>query len=430
MGAIRTLLQDVTVPKMARIRQVFDDTHIAEQDIPKVLREQLSQPAIADAIPAGGEVAITVGSRGVANIPLITKTIADFVKEKGATPFIVPAMGSHGGAMAEGQRLIIESYGVTEEAMGCEIRASMETVQIGTTEDGRPVRIDKHAAEADGIIVAGRIKPHTAFRGPYESGLMKMMAIGLGKQYGASIVHNDGFGEFYHNIPDFGNAILKHSKVLFGIGLIENAYDETREIHALTPQEIIDEEPALLLKAKSYMPRILFDSCDVLIVDEIGKNISGDGMDPNISGRFPTEFASGGIDAQKVAVLDLTNATHGNANGIGLSDVTTRRVLNKMDFEQTYPNSITNKLTGILKIPMVMDSDKLAIQMAVRTCLGIDEAAPRVIRIKNTMKMEYIEISESLLEDARKNPAIEICSEAAPLPFDAQDNLLGSMDAE
>ena len=430
MGAIRTLLQDVTVPKMARIRQVFDDTHIAEQDIPKVLREQLSRPQIADSIPAGGEVAITVGSRGVANIPLITKTIADFVKEKGATPFIVPAMGSHGGAMAEGQRLIIESYGVTEEAMGCEIRASMETVQIGRTEDGRPVRIDKHAAEADGIIVAGRIKPHTAFRGPYESGLMKMMAIGLGKQYGASIVHEDGFEKFAENIPKYGTAILKNSKVLFGVGILENAYDKTRELHALTPREIIDEEPGLLEKAKAYMPRILFDSCDVLVVDEIGKNISGDGMDPNISGRFCTDCASGGINAQRVAVLSLTEASHGNANGIGLADVTTRRMLNQMDFEATYPNTITNKITETMKIPMVMESDKLAIQMAVRTCLGIDEAAPRVIRIKNTMKMEYIEISESLLEDARKNPAIEICSEAVPLPFDAQDNLLGSMDAE
>ena len=428
MGAIRTLLQDVTVPKMARIRQIFDDTHIAEQDIPKVLREQLSRPAIADAIPAGGEVAITVGSRGVANIPLITKTIADFVKEKGATPFIVPAMGSHGGAMAEGQRLIIESYGVTEEAMGCEIRASMETVQIGTTEDGRPVRIDKYAAEADGIIVAGRIKPHTAFRGPYESGLMKMMAIGLGKQYGASIVHAAGFEHFAEDIPKYGTAILNNAKVLFGVGILENAYDKTRELHALTPQEIIDEEPELLLKAKSYMPRICFDSCDVLIVDEIGKDISGDGMDPNISGRFCTDCASGGINAQRVAVLDLTAASQGNANGLGLADVTTRRVLDKMDFEATYPNTITNKITETMKIPMVMESDKLAIQMAIRTCFGINEAAPRIVRIKNTMAMEYIEISEAMLEEAKRDPQIDIVSEPAPLPFDGNDDLLGSVD--
>ena len=428
MGSVKSLLQDIPVPRMARIRQIFDGTHIETKDIQAVLQAQLQRPAVAQTIPPGGEVAITVGSRGITNTVLITKAIADFVKAKGATPFIVPAMGSHGGATAEGQRSILESYGVTEKSTGCEIRSSMETVQIGTTPNGKPVRIDKNAAEADGIIVVGRIKPHTAFRGPYESGLMKMMAIGLGKQYGASIVHEGGFENFAEDIPKYGTAILKHAKVLFGVGILENAYDKTRELHALTPQEIIDEEPGLLLKAKSYMPRILFDACDVLVVDEIGKNISGDGMDPNISGRFCTGCASGGIRAQRVAVLDLTDATHGNANGIGLADVTTRRVLNKMDFEATYPNTITNKITETMKIPMVMDSDKLAIQMAVRTCFGIDEAAARVIRIRNTMAMEYIEISESLLEEARRCPQIEIVTEPAPLLFDAQDNLLGSME--
>ena len=428
MGAIHTLLQDVPIPQMARIRQQFDDTHIPAGEIPGVLREQLSRDCIASTIPKGGEVAITVGSRGISNIPLITKAIADFVKEKGATPFIVPAMGSHGGALAEGQRQILDSYGVTEESVGCEIRSSMETVEIGTTEDGRPVRIDKNAAEADGIIVAGRVKPHTAFRGPYESGLMKMMAIGLGKQYGASIVHEDGFEKFAENIPKYGTAILKNSKVLFGVGILENAYDKTRELHALAPQEIIEKEPELLVKAKSYMPSICFDSCDVLVVDEIGKDISGDGMDPNISGRFCTDCASGGIDAQRVAVLDLTAASHGNANGLGLADVTTRRMLNKMDFEATYPNTITNKITETMKIPMVMGSDKLAIQMALRTCFGVDEAVPRVVRIQNTMKLEYIEISEAMLEEAKRNPQIEIVSEVAPLPFDEDDNLLGSME--
>ena len=212
------------------------------------------------------------------------------------------------------------------------------------------------------------------------------------------------------------------------LGILENAYDKTRELHALTPQEIIEKEPELLVKAKAYMPRICFDSCDVLVVDEIGKDISGDGMDPNISGRFCTDCASGGIDAQRVAVLDLTAASHGNANGLGLADVTTRRMLNKMDFEATYPNTITNKITETMKIPMVMGSDKLAIQMALRTCFGVDEAVPRVVRIQNTMKLEYIEISEAMLEEAKRNPQIEIVSEAAPLPFDEDDNLLGSME--
>ncbi len=423
MGMVAELLKDIPTPRVVPIRQVFDDTHIPAADIPAAVREQLSRKEILESFPEKGEIAITVGSRGVANVAIITKAIADFVKERGLTPFIVPAMGSHGGSLAEGQRRIIEDYGVTEESAGCEIRSSMETVEIGKTETGQPVRIDKNAYEADGIIVCNRIKPHTAFRGPYESGLMKMMTIGLGKQYGASIAHADGFGKMGENVPLYGKAILKHAPVIFGLGLLENAYDKTREIVALTPQEIIDEEPKLLLKAKSYMPRILFDSCDVLIVDQIGKNISGDGMDPNISGRFPTEFATGGIDAQRVAALDLTDETHGNANGMGLADITTRRLFNKVDFEETYPNSITNRLTGILKIPMIMETDKMAVQLAIRTCLGIDEEKPRLIRIENTMKMEKIYISEAMLEEARRNPAIEILGEPAPMAFDENGNL-------
>ena len=423
MGAIRTLLQDVAVPNMARIRQIFDDTHIETEDIPKVIREQLSRPEIAGSIPAGGEVAITAGSRGVANIVLIIRTIADFVKERGAVPFVVPAMGSHGGATAEGQLAILESYGITEESIGCAIRSSMETVQIGTTPDGKPVRIDKYAAEADGIIVAGRVKPHTAFRGPYESGLMKMMTIGLGKQYGASIVHAAGFEHFAEDIPKYGTAILKNARVLFGVGILENAYDKTRELHALTPQEIIDEEPGLLLKAKSYMPRICFDSCDVLIVDEIGKDISGDGMDPNISGRFPTASASGGISAQRVAILDMTPESHGNGCGMGLADCISRRFYEKLDLEATYPNAITNTLVGELKIPMIMNNDRETIQLCIKTCNEIDHKNPRMIRIKNTLKLETVEISKALLEEAKAHPDIEVTGELSPMKFNEQGNL-------
>ncbi len=263
-------------------------------------------------------------------------------------------MGSHGGATAEGQRRVIEGYGVTEAFIGCEIRSSMETVLIGTAPNGKPVRIDKNACEADGIIVCGRVKPHTGFRGPYESGIMKMMAIGLGKQFGAEIIHEDGFGRFREYIPMFGTVILRNAPILCGLALLENGYDQTREIVSLTPEEIITKEPELLLRAKGYMPRILFDSCDVLIVDQMGKNISGDGMDPNISGRFPTPFAEGGINAQRVAVLDLTEESHGNACGIGLADITTSRLFHKIDLEQTYPNAITNTVVGEMKIPMIM----------------------------------------------------------------------------
>lgn len=423
MGVIVELLQDVPVPQMVPIRQKFDSIHIPKEQIPEVIREQFRQEKIRSRVHSGAEIAITVGSRGVANVALITKSIAACLRDLGAIPFVVPAMGSHGGATAEGQRRVIQEYGVTEDYIGCEIRSSMETVEIGKTATGMPVRIDKHAYEADGIIVCGRIKPHTAFRGPYESGLMKMMTIGLGKQYGASMVHASGFGHFRENIPLYGTAILKNAPVLFGIGLIENAYDQTREIVALTPQEIIDQEPVLLERAKSYMPSILFDACDVLIVDEIGKNISGDGMDPNISGRFPTPYASGGICAQRVAVLDLTAESHGNACGIGLADCTTRRMFSKMSLEDTYPNSITSTVTENMKIPMIMETDKLAVQLALKTCVEIDRQHPRVVHIKNTMELEQIEISEALLEEARNHPSIEILGPAAPMAFDENGNL-------
>ena len=423
MGVVYDLLRNVEIPKMVRIRQKFDDTHIPEEQLAGVVAQQLGREEIADKIGPGMEIAITVGSRGVTNIPLITRAIADFVKAQGAVPFVVPAMGSHGGATAEGQRALIEGYGVTEETAGCEIRSSMETVEIGHTPDGFPVRIDKNAYNADGIIVCGRVKPHTGFRGQYESGIMKMMAIGLGKQYGAEIIHSQGFGRFHKYIPAFGTAILQNAPVICGLAIVENAYDRTREIVSLTPQEIIDLEPEILLRAKNYMPRILFDTCDVLVIDEMGKNISGDGMDPNISGRFPTPYAEGGIKAQRVAVLDLTEQSHGNACGIGLADVTTRRLFEKMDFEQTYPNAITNTITDEMKIPMVMESDRLAIQMSIKACLDIDRESPRIVRIRSTMEMAEIWISEGMIPEAETDPNITILEDPMPLDFNEDGNL-------
>ena len=423
MGVIAELLKSTPLPKMVKIKEKFDDTCIPVDQIHDTVFEQLGQKKLEGMIKPGMRIAITVGSRGISNIPLIVRSIADFVKSQGGQPFVVPAMGSHGGATAEGQRAVIEGYGVTEEAIGCPILSSMETVEIGHTEEGQPVRMDKNAYEADGIIVCGRIKPHTGFRGPYESGLMKMMAIGLGKQAGAEIIHQDGFGHFKKNIPMFGTVILRNSKVICGLALVENAYDHTREIVGLTPDEIITEEPVILQRAKSYMPRILFDSCDVLLVDEIGKNISGDGMDPNMSGRFPTPYATGGIDAQRVVVLDLTKESHGNACGIGLADVTCMRLFEKFDKEATYPNAITNTVTGELKIPMIMYNDKQAIQLGIKSCNEIDRAHPRVIRIKNTMQIETIEISEGMLEEAAQNPDIEILTQPEEMHFNEQDNL-------
>lgn len=423
MGVVSDLLKNIELPEMIQIRQKFDGTHIETDRIPEVIAAQMKQEKIAGRFKPGMRVAITAGSRGIANIGLIIRSIADSLKDMGCEPFIVPAMGSHGGATAEGQREVIESYGITEEAVGCKIVSSMVTVEIGKTETGRPVRIDKHAYEADGIVVCGRIKPHTGFRGPYESGIMKMMAIGLGKQYGAEIIHQDGFHHFREYIPMYGKAIIRFAPISCALAVLENAYDQTRELVALTPDEIITEEPKLLDRARTYMPRLLFDACDVLIIDEAGKNISGDGMDPNISGRFPTASASGGISAQRVAILDMTPESHGNGCGMGLADCISRRFYEKLDLEATYPNAITNTLVGELKIPMIMNNDRETIQLCIKTCNEIDHKNPRMIRIKNTLKLETVEISKALLEEAKAHPDIEVTGELSPMKFNEQGNL-------
>lgn len=421
MGVVSDLLLNVKIPKMARVRQIFD--HGKLDNIPEVLNSQLSAAQIKERVKPGMHIAITAGSRGVANISLILREIVTFTKEQGAYPFIIPAMGSHGGATVEGQREILDSYGITEEFCGCPIRATMETQQIGYTEEHDSVFIDKYAAEADGIIVVNRIKPHTCFTGTYESGLMKMMTIGLGKQKGAESFHDSGFKNAARLIPLFGNAILAHSNILFGVALLETAYDETCRVVVLTSEEIPEKEPFLLLEAKALMPKIMFKSIDVLIVDKIGKNFSGDGMDPNITGTFVTPYASGGVKSQKVAVLDLSDESHGNAVGMGAADFTTRRLFEKADLEKTYPNALTSTVVSNVKIPMILKNQQEAIQAAIKTCNEIDKTNPALVRIKNSLHLEEIYISEALLEQARNMPNVEVLEEAMELAFDEEGNI-------
>ena len=433
-NVVAKLCQDVKIPKMVKVRQHFDPSYIAPEDIPGVVREELERDCICSQIKPGMSIAITCGSRGVANIAIVIKAVAEYVKEKGGSPFVFPAMGSHGGATAAGQLEIVNGYGVTEEAMGCPIKASMETKQIGVTDTGRPVFIDKYAAESDGIILIGRIKAHTQFIGPYESGLMKMSVIGMGKQHGAEGVHEQGFVHMAENIQRYGKVILSQAPVICGIGLIENAYDQTYKIKALTPAEIIKEEPGLLLEAKKVMGHILIDDADVLIVDEIGKNISGDGMDPNVSGTLPRETGVprgqdgsapriGNFHAKRVIVLDLTEETHGNANGLGLADITTKRCADKIINEMAYPNAITSTIIEMVKTPFVAETDKLAIQVAIKTCAGADKKNLRIIHIKNTMEIQEIEVSEALLEEVDCNAQLERIDDLKEMPFDVQGNL-------
>ena len=421
---VADMVKETYVPKMFRVKQIFSRPKIEPEEIPEIIRKLLNDEKFASRVKPGMRIAITAGSRGIANVALTTKCIADFVKSRGAYPFVVPAMGSHGGATAEGQKEILAGYGITEDYMECPIISSMEVKKIGVNEEGRDVFIDKNAAEADGIILGCRIKPHTAFRGPYESGMMKMMAIGLGKQYGAEVCHEQGFKNMAKNVPMFGKCIIKNAPILFAVPTIENAFDETCKITAVAAEEIEALEPGLLKEAFSYMPKILVDSCDVLVVDQIGKNFSGDGMDPNITGTFCTPYASGGIQSQRVVVLDLSPETHGNGIGLGYSSATTKRVFDQLDLASMYPNAITCTVLGGVRIPIVMESDKEAIQVCIKSCNEIDKTNPRVVRIPNSLHLEHIMLSESYYEEAKKNPNLIIESEPEYLPFDEDGNLL------
>lgn len=420
---VANLVSDQTIPKMFKVKQVFPRPKIQPEEIPQIIHTLLSGEKFSSKVKPGMHIAITAGSRGIANVALTTKCIADFVRSKGAYPFIVPAMGSHGGATADGQRAILEGYGITEDYVGCPIISSMEVKKIGVNEEGMDVFIDKNAAESDGIILGCRIKPHTAFRGPYESGIMKMMAIGLGKQHGAEVCHEAGFKNMAKYVPMFGRAIIKNAPILFAVPTIENAYDETCKITAVNAEEIIEKEPPLLQEAFANMPRILADVCDVLVVDQIGKNFSGDGMDPNITGTFCTPYATGGIKSQRVCVLDLSPETHGNGIGLGYSSATTKRVFNQLDLSSMYPNAITCTVLGGVRIPIVMESDKEAIQVCIRTCNEIDKKNPQVVRIPNSLHIEHIMLSESYYEEAKNNPNLIIESEPEYLPFDENGNL-------
>ena len=428
-GIVSQLCAELSLPRMLKVKQVFDRDRIEKDDVPRAVFAELSRPELGDPIKPGKRIAITCGSRGVDKAAIITRAIADFVKSKGASPFVVPAMGSHGGATAEGQKALLAGYGVTEEFIGCPIVSSMETVEIGRSESGPGgkaynVRMDRMAAEADGIIVAGRIKPHTDFRGTFESGIMKMMAIGLGKREGADICHQNGFGYMGKMVHLFGKTILKNAPVILGFGILENAYCETCKFVALRPDEIEEKEPKLLEEAKTHLPLILFDSADVLVVDRIGKDISGDGMDPNITGAsYCSPFVTGGLNATRTVILDLTEATHGAALGIGAAHVITRRLFDKIDYEASYINAITARNLDFAKIPVIVENDKEAVQLALRCCVGHDPANPRVIRIADSLHTETIWVSEALRKEAEANSRQELISGPEDWPFNKEGNL-------
>jgi len=421
MSILRTLLDDIPIPQMVRIRQKFDATKV--DDIEGALREELKKPGAIETIKPGQRVAVAVGSRGVANIAEFTRITIDAIKEAGGLPFIVPCMGSHGGATAQGQIEVLHHLGVTEESAGAPILSSMEVIKIDELPNGLPVYIDKYAYEADAIVVINRVKPHTAFRGRIESGIMKMISIGLGKQKGAEACHQLGFKYMAENVPAMAKIMLDKLPILFGVALVENAYDETCRVEVLPAADIEQREEQLLEEAKSRLPKILFDQIDVLVIDYIGKNISGDGMDPNITGRYPTPYAHGGPDVSKMVVLDLTPETKGNANGVGTADFTTQRLVDKTDWPATYANGLTSTVCAPTKQATTFESDLYAIKAAVKTCNILDYTTCKMVRIRDTLHLGEIEISVNLLEEARKHPDIEILTEPYDLQFDDEGYL-------
>ena len=401
---------NLKLPKMYKVKQYFDSTHIP--DIHKAIDEQLEQHEIKSLVKPNQKIAIAVGSRGIYQIDKIVRIIGDRLKQLGADPFIVPAMGSHGGAAAEGQRKVLKSYGIDEKNMGMPILSSMDVEIIGKTPKGVPVYFDKNALNADLIIPVARIKPHTNFKGPIESGICKMLAIGLGKHEGCSRYHQEGFEQFPELIPEVAKVIIENAPIGFGIGIVENAYEKTFHISAVNAKDILTKEPELLFMAQQQMAKIMISDIDVLIIEKIGKEISGAGMDPNIIGRDQYGKLKGydGPNIKRIIVKDLTEQTNGNASGIGIADFITRKCFNKIDFESTYTNCIAGASPEGAFIPIIMESEELAIRAALQCCNQIDFNHPKIVRISDTLHLEEIEVSECLLPDLKINSHVEILS--------------------
>jgi hypothetical protein len=409
---IREVLRSVELPSVALVGQRID-TPPALTSIRESVREALN----AVELPSGS-VAIGVGSRGVAGIGEIVAALVEVLKEAGAEPFVVPAMGSHGASTAEGQAEVLAHLGVSEESVGCPVRATMEATKTGETPSGVQVFMDRNAYEADSVVVVNRVKPHTAFRGTVESGPTKMLAIGLGKQRGAHSIHSAGWEKIHETIPEAARVAVQSGKVAFGLATVENADEEPCKIVAVPAEKLEEAEAPLLEEAKRNLARLPFDDIDVLIVDEIGKNISGDGADPNVTGRYPTTAASGGPAVNRMVYLGLTEETGGNANGLGMADVVTERLAGSMDRPSTYMNALTSTTPAPVKTPMVMPTDEMAIAAALTMCAGVDPGKARLVRIENTLKLGRLWVSEALLGEVENDGRLEVLEDPRPMSFE------------
>ncbi len=414
-AAIERILAGVPLPEVVPVEQRFAASPI--HDLAAAVEAALADGGLAGMVRPGRRVALAVGSRGLANLPELVRLLAAAVRRLGAQPFVVPAMGSHGGATADGQTQLLAKMGVTEAAVGAPIRASMEVVGLGEAAPGLPAFSDKLAAAADATLILGRVKPHSSFRGRYESGLIKMLAIGLGKQKGAETCHTRGFGQLADRIAAVGKAVLARGNVAGGLAVVENARHQTHHVELVPAATIPDREPALLKLAWDRYPRLPFDQLDVLVLGRVGKEISGTGLDCNVVGRYTTPYASGGPDITRIVALDTTPLTGGNVNGIGVVDVTTERLFAKFSFAETYPNALTSTATAAVKIPMVMPDDRLAIQAAIRTATIPDPAAVRLAWVRDTLSLDRLQVSANMAAEVAARAGAAVTGPARPLPF-------------
>ena len=412
-------------PKMFRLRQTFDARSVT--DVAGETHRQLAALQLNQRIHAGQTVAITAGSRGIARIGEITRAVVDHIKGLGALPYIVPAMGSHGGGTAAGQAQLLEHYGITAAQMGCEIRASMETVIVDTTPQGIPVHFDKHASKADHVMIVGRVKPHTGFVGDVESGLHKMMLIGLGKHEGAKIYHRAiADYSFMEIITAVAASVIAKCRVVGGLAIVENAYDETALIEGVPPERFLEREKELLKLATQWLPRLPFARADLLIIDQIGKNISGTGLDTNVVGRKFNDHAGTDRDTvrcKRIFVRGLTDETHGNATGIGLSEFTNQRTANAIDHKITAINCITGLHPTAAMTPIVYETDREVVTNALHTCGLVEPPQSRVIQIQDTLHLAEVLVSEAYLPELSGRSDLERISEPADMAFDAHGNL-------
>jgi hypothetical protein len=413
----------MSLPPLARVRQSIPQPRL--DDVPGTVRRLILESRLRERVQSGGSVAVGVGSRGIMAISIIARTAVDTLREMGYRPFIVAAMGSHGGATAEGQRELLAGYGITPQAMGVEVRTAMETKVVGTSPVGLPIYFDRNAWEADGLVLLNRVKPHTDFSGVHESGIVKMLVIGLGKREGASQIHKLGLRGMREVLPAVGRFLVAHTPFALGLAIVENADDWPAEIVALEPETIFEIEPKLLERARSLMGRLPFDQIDVLIVGELGKNYSGAGMDPNVLGRLMVEttqdFPRPVIT--RLAVLDAAPESHGNIVGIGFADLTTERLVAAMDPEPFRINVLTACFLERARIPITLPTDRDVFQVAVETCWRIDPSEVRMVVIPNTLELNTLWVSPALDDEVRRHPHLTRETEFQPIPFSAEGTL-------